>query len=54
MKLTGALLEEECDELFSYAKRRQQNKHHPARGVLSNQITDFFVLDLDRENNLSH
>lgn len=47
MQLTGPLLEKDCDHLFSKAKEKQQqiNKAHPARGVLSNEVKDFYKVN---------
>jgi tRNA(adenine34) deaminase len=40
---SNAICEKECDNLFFEAKERQQG-NHPARGVLSTEVQDFYML----------
>ncbi|GEM_PF-4748096 len=48
INLIGLINEAECNELFLTAKQEQAklSKHHPAQGVLSNEVTDFYQLTL--------
>lgn len=46
--LIGPIYEAETNQLFLAAKTHQEKlgKNHPAQGVLSNKVTDFYQLNL--------
>jgi len=46
--LTDRIMEQECNDLFLEAKKSQEqvDKNHPAMGVLSTNISDFYQINL--------